>query len=286
MHGLSQGELDRLLPYNPINALFSNDRKFAESDLSRSDYIDRIVRGRFPAIVDAKPTTRDRWFDSYIEQLCDRDAAQIADKTPHPDKLRSILDLSAARTGMILNKQTMASDTEISRPSVDSYITLLDGLGITINVRPWSTNRISRITKHPKVHITDPGLACHLLNVDADALSLDGGLVGQLIETFVVTELATHLPSSPNTKMFHLRETKRGNEVDVVLERKGCIVGLEMKAATSIKTNDWKGLRWLRNEVGNQFHFGAVLYSGKLPYQLDDNIWALPISNLWTTGDP
>src|SRR5690606_41413020 len=64
----------------------------------------------------------------------------------------------------------------------------------------WHGNRISRLIKTPKLHLTDTGLACALLGVEAQALWKDRALFGQLLETFVCQELrdrkSTRLNSS------------------------------------------------------------------------------------------
>jgi len=80
--------------------------------------------------------------------------------------------------------------------------------------------------------------------------------------------------------MFHLRD-REAKEVDLVLERNNRIAAIEVKSATSVDRSDAHGLIWLRNKLGTNFHIGVVLYTGTIPYQLDDRIWALPISTLW-----
>jgi predicted AAA+ superfamily ATPase len=102
-----------------------------------------------------------------------------------------------------------------------------------------------------------------------------------MFETFVVAELATHLETAAEeTRLFHVRD-RDGKEVDVVLESHGHVVGLEVKSSTKVDRSDARGLLWLRDRIGDDFHYGAVLYSGALPFQLEEKIWALPISSLW-----
>lgn len=50
-----------------------------------------------------------------------------------------------------------------------------------------------RLTRSPKVHVADPGMAARLLGLDAVHLSLDATAVGQLFETLVASELLSHL---------------------------------------------------------------------------------------------
>ena len=49
----------------------------------------------------------------------------------------------------------------------------------------------------------------------------------------------------------------------------------------SVDRSDAKSLMWLRDQLGDALHLGAVLYTGKLPFRIDDRQWALPISTLW-----
>ncbi len=282
MFGLTQAELERESRYNPIDAFYREGApRFPQSNLSRTDYLDRIVAGRFPAVVRLSGRNRSRWFTAYVEQLIDRDAEQISARATRPAKLRAVFASSVARTGQELNKNGTAEDAGVDFRSADYYLELLEDLSVIFRVPAWHTSRLKRLTLSPKVHVADPGMAAHVLRVDAQALGNSPGLVGQLFETFVVAELRTHLETTnEETDLFHLR-SRDGREVDVLLERRGRVVGLEVKSATAVDRSDAKGLLWLRNQLGTDFHYGAVLYSGSIPFEIDDRIWALPISSLW-----
>jgi len=66
-----------------------------------------------------------------------------------------------------------------------------------------------------------------------------------------------------------------------LLERQGRIVALEVKSSTGVDRRDARNLLWLRDQLGEDFHRGVVLYTGKFPFRIDDRIWALPIGTLW-----
>jgi len=88
--------------------------------------------------------------------------------------------------------------------------------------------------------------------------------------------------------MFHLRN-RDGNEIDLILERHGQIVALEVKSSTTVDRRDERGLLWLKDKLGTAFHYGTVIYTGNLPFRIDDRIWAIPASALWRpprTHDP
>ena len=282
MSGLTQGEIEHDNVYNPVDTLFGTEPPAgSSSDLGRAEYLERIVAGRFPYAMGLSGRSRSRWFDAYVEQLVELDAPQVSGGSPRPHKLRAVLESCAARTGQELNKQATARDAGVTSVTADTHLRLLEDLSIIARVPAWHTKRLYRLTRSPKVHVVDPGLAAHLLHTDAQAMARDATLVGQLFETFVATELAPHLEAaSDTTRMFHFRD-RSGHEVDFVLERRGRLVGLEVKSATSVDRGDARSLMWLRDQLGDAFHLGVVLYTGKLPFRIGDRLWALPISTLW-----
>ena len=282
MYGLTQSELAHNNAYNPVDTWFADRAPtFAASQVSRAGYIDRIVAGRFPAALRHSGRNLSRWFEAYAEQLAERDAPQITGSHPRAQLLRGVLRSCAARTGRELNKEAVARDADVSRATADSHVRLLEDLSVVALLPAWHSNRVRRLTRSPRIHLTDAGLATHLLNADAETVTRDGMLAGQLFETFVATELLAHIETaSTATGLFHYRN-RDGHEIDFLLERRGRVIGLEVKSATSVGRGDARHLLGLRDRLGADFHYGAVLYSGQLPYGIDDRIWALPISTLW-----
>ena len=282
MHGLTRAEMARTERYNPVDVLFDLDQvQFGQSEWTRNDYLEAIVSGRFPVGVELRGRNRRRWYSAYVDQLVDRDALQVSNRTPRAGKLRSVLDSCAARTGRELNKQATASDAGVDFKTADSYINLLEDLCIISRVPAWHGKRLQRLTQSPKVFLTDPGMAAHLLNVDAASLGQDSILVGQMFETFAATELQAHIETArEETKMFHLRN-RDGKEVDIVLESQGRIVGVEIKSSGTVSRDDARGLLWMRERLGKDFAGGVILSGATVPFQMDDRVWALPLSSLW-----
>ncbi len=137
----------------------------------------------------------------------------------------------------------------------------------------------------------DSGLAARLLRLPPEKLAgLDPAALqqfGHLLETFVVGEVlkqASWMEHRPHVG--HWR-THDGAEVDIVLEegRDGSVVGIEVKAGSRIHPKDRRGLRILRDALGDRFTVGVVLYTG--PHSIryrgaDAGIIALPIARLWS----
>lgn len=82
-------------------------------------------------------------------------------------------------------------------------------------------------------------------------------------------------------RMFHFRD-RDGSEVDIVLEQpNGKIAGIEVKASSTISANDFRGLRYLRERIGDAFLGGAVLYTGNEVVNFGPRLAAVPIAALW-----
>ena len=85
---------------------------------------------------------------------------------------------------------------------------------------------------------------------------------------------------------FHHFRDKDGAEVDLVLERDAhTLAGVEVKAAATVTTSDFRGLRRLARAAGERFVAGVVLYDGEMTASFGDRLFAVPIRAVWeTTG--
>ena len=56
--------------------------------------------------------------------------------------------------------------------------------------------------------------------------------------------------------------------------------GFEAKASASAGPNDFRGLRLLRERLGERFRFGALLYTGGATVPFGDRLAAVPLQGL------
>jgi len=77
----------------------------------------------------------------------------------------------------------------------------------------------------------------------------------------------------------HFRD-KDKNEVDIVLEnRRGQVVGIEVKASATVSSKDFAGMRKLADTCGSKFVQGLVLYENDQVVPFADNMLAAPPSS-------
>lgn len=135
--------------------------------------------------------------------------------------------------------------------------------------------------------MVDSGVAANLLGASEHALLGADGHLGPLLEGFVLMELARQLTwSEEDVELYHYR-TKDKVEVDAVLENsRRQVVGIEVKAAATVRAEDFRGLRHLADRLGDALLAGFVLYTGTETLPFGPRFRALPISALWETSAP
>ena len=242
---------------------------------------DMIVAGGYPAALARKtPARRRAWYRDYIQTLVQRDVRELA-RIQSLDALPRLLTLAAGQTARLLNVMDLAAPFQLSRLTVRDYVNLLAQVFLLEELPPWFSNRLSRLIKTPKLHLTDTGVACALLGMDAAALWADRALLGQLLETFVLQELrrldcASDVPS----QFYHLRD-KDGVEVDMVMVHgNGKLSGIEVKASSTVSAQDFKGLKKLQASEPDRFHCGVLVYDGDACLRFGEGMFAVPVSRL------
>jgi len=246
---------------------------------------DILVTGGYPEAVQRTTERRKKqWYRNYINTMVQRDARDLT-RISNLDAIPTILQLAAAQSAQLLNMSELAAPFQISRQTVASYFTLLRNIFLLDVLPAWHSNRVSRLIKTPKVHISDTGLAANLLEMTAKQLNSERDAMGHLLESFVYNELrrqAAGLEEDP--RFFHFRD-KDKYEVDIVIEQSGGgIIALEVKSAATVGEQDFRGIRRLQSIVKNKFKTGIVLYDGERILSFGEGLFAMPISALWATA--
>lgn len=282
---LSQGEIDGKTD-GFVDAIFEHGPALShDSTETRSGYVERIVRGGFPAaLARSTEARRGRFFDEYVADLVNRDVIQLYEIERGPE-MRALIRLLAARSGQLLVPGALGSELELSRQTVHRYVSLLEEVFLIKRIPAWSRNLSTRAVGTQKIAFVDSGIAANLFGADADRLRDVEGPLGPLLESFVLMELARQLTwSEERVELFHYR-TKDKVEVDAVLEnRRGQVVAIEVKAGSTVRESDFRGLKHLRERLGDDFLVGLVLHTGDETLSFGPRLRAMPVSALWEVG--
>lgn len=281
LHPLSQGELAGQ-PTHFLTRLFACDFPARAHERLGIELADRILAGGYPAaLARNSPARRAAWYRDFVETQIQRDVRDYA-RIRAFDILPRLLSLAAGQTSRLINITELAGPFQVSRPTIQEYVTLLERIFLLESVPPWHSNQLSRLVKTPKLHLGDTGMAAALLGYDAQSLSKDRPALGQLLETFVFQELRRQASwHEAPISFYHLRD-KSGSEVDLVLERGAReIAGIEVKASATVTSSDFNGLRRLKDAAGDNFRAGVVLYDGEHSVGFGEKLHAVPIRRLW-----
>ena len=281
---LSQAEINNSV-INFVDGLFAPDSLntlFAGTlSESRSEIVDRVVVGGYPEVVDRFPARRDRWFESYIAAILQRDVRELAN-IGGINQLPKLLSLLAARTSSLLNASDISRTANIPYTTLTRYLNILETTYLTVTLPAWSGNFTTRHLKSPKVLMSDTGLGAYLLGVSKARLLAEPQILGSLLENFVGMEVLKSIGWSATRPSLYHWHTANRDEVDLLLEsRDGGIVGIEVKSSSTVSAGDFKGLRSLQNATGANFRRGVVVYTGDRIVPFGDNLAALPITALW-----
>lgn len=247
-------------------------------------YVALALRGGFPeAALAVGAGQRRRWLRSYVRQVVERDALDLAPRRD-PVRLGRYFEAYALNCAGVVDDRAIYSAAGVNRETAVAYHRLLAGLRIVDELSPWSSNRLSRLVKTPKRYLVDPALLSAVVGADEDAVIKDGDLLGRFIETFVVAQLrAEAAVSDLFPRLHHLRDAQGRHEIDVIAELDGQkVVAFEIKSAGAPTSHSARHLRWLRDRLGDRFAAGVVLHTGPQVFELGDRIRAVPISTFWS----
>jgi hypothetical protein len=281
---LTQGELAGA-PEQFIDKAFDEPhglRDRSTSQLVREEYLERLCMGGYPEAVRLSPRLRGRWFADYVRTIIHRDITEQFGLRK-ADELHQLLRLFAARTARELVMESVVADAAVTKQTAYDHRAWLETAHLLRRIPAWSRNLTTRAKHRAKILIPDPGLAAWLLGKSRTALARPTDpATGQLVETFVATELLRQLAwADTEVSLWHWQD-RDGAEIDLVLEAAdGRVLGIEVKAGASPTAESFRWLIVMRDRMGPDFVHGIVFHTGNSVVPFGDRLTALPIEFLW-----
>jgi hypothetical protein len=233
-----------------------------------------IIRGSFPRLLHRNSPPLDSFYGSYVQTYIDRDLRDMVKVSSLPS-FEKFIKVCAARTGTVLNISDLARDSDVSVSTAKEWLNLLEAGNQIFLLRPYYRNITKRLIKAPKLYFLDTGLTCYLAGWRDVETTARGAFAGQIFETFVILEILKsywHRGLEPRVSYFR---TKEKAEVDLLIEKDGKLLPVEIKLSSAIRSDDIKGINALK-KTGFNIGRGAIIAPVRQAYPVERDIFAIP----------
>ena len=140
-------------------------------------------------------------------------------------------------------------------------------------LKPYSANISKRFIKSSKMYMTDSGLLCHLLGIHNAEELIQSTRKGNIIESFVYSELLKHIAySEVRPKIYHYRTTDK-KEIDFIIEKGERVFAIEVKDSQTIRKEAFKHIIDFQKKSSKEI-IGIVLYAGDRVLSFGDETYA------------
>lgn len=264
-------------PFVPTIKVLKERAEIAEP-LSAAEVFAKIWRGSYPHLVRDQGKSWHRFYHSYVSTYIERDARDYL-KINDLMSFHKFIQVAAARTGQMLNYREVSKDAGVSEPTVKSWFNVLRATGLVAILQPYFKNTAKRLLKTPKFYFMDTGLCCFLTKWTNPEVLEKGAMAGAMLETYAVSEIIkSHMHNGSPISLYYYADKER-REVDILVERDGCIHPVEIRKTASVHNSGFRGFDFLQN-VKTPVGHGCVLcfHKALLPFSREIDI--VPIGYL------
>ncbi len=241
----------------------------ASADADEEDWRNLARRGGFPtpALELQSSTDRRIWFDGYVRTYLERDLQDLAAIASLPD-FRRLMRATCLRIGQLVNQTELGRDVALPQATVHRWLNLLETSYLLVRLPAYAVNRTKRLIKSPKLYWGDTGVPLHLAEVDEPG--------GAHLENLILLDLLAWRDARLDRTDLSYWRTVNGEEVDFVVETKGKLLPIEVKATTRPTLANAMHLRTFAAEYGRKARAGLLLHTGKMLEWLAPNVLAAP----------
>jgi uncharacterized protein len=171
--------------------------------------------------------------DSIIESSISKDILMLT-RVDKPALMRKLFELGCAYSGQILSFTKMLGQLHDAgnTTTLSHYLNLLNTAGLLAGIEKFSTEKLSQRGSIPKFQVHNTALISAQDGHSFEEITAKPERWGRVVESAI----GAHLLNHSLTERFNLYYWRhRNDEVDFVMERKGTVIGLEVKSGANSK---------------------------------------------------
>lgn len=231
--------------------------------LTEKNVDDIIFHGGYPRIY-AESFSPTVLYPSYIQSYIERDVRLLT----NVGDLRSFqrfMQLCAGRIGQLLNLSELAGVCGISVSTAQRWISILEASYVIFLLHPYFKNFNKRVTKSPKIHFYDTGIACSLLNIESPQVLALHPLRGNIFESFIIADLhKQYFNIGKRPPVYFWRDLNGRLEVDCIIEEGSRLFPVEIKSGETIVDDYFSRLKEWNRLTDTDSGDNYVVYGGSL----------------------
>jgi len=276
IHPFNRREIHRQTTPEPFIKKFFENQDNDWKATGKPVLPEEVARGSMPTVCLQQVNDPVIWFRGYEQTYLERDVRELS-RVGDLSTLRTLLRLTALRTGQLLSPSQLGRDAKLSAATTSRYLSLFEASFLITRIQPYLGNRSSRLIKSPKLYLSDAGLASYLTGLDLSSSIRNDPLYGALLETYVAQNLLSILSAKWQNGSLYFWAVQGRHEVDFVIEARRSCIALELKSAARWQERDLAGLRAFLTATPH-CKAGILCHNGEDAVRLGQKLWALPTS--------
>ena len=191
-----------------------------------------LWRGGFPSSYLATDDARSfRWRENYIQSFVERDLRRFGVEL-NPQHMRRLWRMCAHAHGQVVNYSKLGQALDMTHPTIKRHIDVFEATFMMRRLAPFEVNTKKRLVKSPKLYIRDSGILACLHDLDDFEKLHAHPTYGSCWEGFAIENVLAALKPRGRYGFFR---TRTGDEIDLVVERRGRLIGFECRASSHPK---------------------------------------------------
>ncbi|OGS21055.1 MAG: hypothetical protein A2252_03945 [Elusimicrobia bacterium RIFOXYA2_FULL_39_19] len=237
-----------------------------------------LLYGSLPGIIQEKPESARATLEAYAELYIEEEIRKES-LVRNIGQFSRFLELAALESGNIMNLTGLSQQSGIAVTTLSLFYQVLVDTFVGYWLKPFSSKSRKRLLTTPKFYFFDTGVrnALARLAFDKNTLKLQSGL---LFEQWVITELLHRCAYLGREYRLSFWKTVSGVEVDLVLEKPGEVIPIEVKWTDSPNYSDAKSLEIFLDTHPKICHHGFIVCRTPRRLQITKRVMAIPYDEL------